>query len=161
MRQVLRLDQDLSGFYRQAAEDPELAWAATGAGRMLQSPTVFEDVVKTVCTTNCAWSATVRMMEALVGHLGEPAGGVRADPLANAFPTPAAMAAAPESFYRDTRQGGVPRHLPHPAGSDDRPRDGLDLEAMAAKPEDVPDDDLERRLLELSRGRARTPPRTS
>ena len=53
---VLRLDQDLSPFYLRAAEDPDLAWATRGAGRMLRSPTVFEDVVKTVCTTNCAWS---------------------------------------------------------------------------------------------------------
>ena len=27
---------------------------------MIRSPTVFEEVVKTVCTTNCTWSATVR-----------------------------------------------------------------------------------------------------
>ncbi|HEX6398998.1 MAG TPA: hypothetical protein VF108_00835, partial [Actinomycetota bacterium] len=72
---VLRLDQDLSPFYLLAEGDPDLAWAAAGAGRMLRSPTVFEDVVKTVCTTNCAWSATVRMVDALVTHLGEPALG--------------------------------------------------------------------------------------
>ena len=65
-RHVLRLDQDLSAFYDQAREDPDLAWAVTGAGRMIQSPKVFEDVIKTVCTTNCTWSATVRMVNALV-----------------------------------------------------------------------------------------------
>ena len=59
---VLRLDEDLSSFYAAASEDPDLAWAATGAGRMLRSATVFEDVVKTICTTNCAWSATERMV---------------------------------------------------------------------------------------------------
>ena len=84
---VLRLDQDLSPFYLRAAEDPDLAWATRGAGRMLRSPTVFEDVVKTVCTTNCAWSATVRMVDALVTHLGDPALGGDG-PLSNAFPTP-------------------------------------------------------------------------
>ncbi|MGZ4132537.1 MAG: hypothetical protein ACXVWF_05790, partial [Actinomycetota bacterium] len=47
---VLRLDQDLSAFYAKAAEDPDLAWVTSGAGRMLRSPTVWEDVVKTVCT---------------------------------------------------------------------------------------------------------------
>jgi hypothetical protein len=30
--------------------DDELAWCALGAGRMLRAPTVFEDVVKTICT---------------------------------------------------------------------------------------------------------------
>ena len=48
---VLRLDQDLSGFYAVAATDPDLSWVVSGAGRMLRSPTVWEDVVKTVCTT--------------------------------------------------------------------------------------------------------------
>jgi hypothetical protein len=31
--------------------DDELAWSALGAGRMLRAPTVFEDIVKTVCTS--------------------------------------------------------------------------------------------------------------
>jgi len=102
---VLRLDQDLSPFYLKASGDPDLAWAALGAGRMLRSPTVFEDVVKTVCTTNCAWSATVRMVDALVTNLGEPAIGGDG-PLSNAFPSPAAMAEAPEGFYRDVVRAG-------------------------------------------------------
>ena len=51
---VLRLDEDISPFYEVAAADPDLAWVATGAGRLVRSPTVFEEVVKTICTTNCA-----------------------------------------------------------------------------------------------------------
>ena len=31
---VLRLDQDLSPFYRLAEDDPQLAWVTAGAGRM-------------------------------------------------------------------------------------------------------------------------------
>jgi hypothetical protein len=34
-----------------AADDPDLAWAREGAGRMIRSPTVFEDVVKTIGTS--------------------------------------------------------------------------------------------------------------
>ena len=49
-RHMLRLEADLSPFYDAALDDPGLAWACTGAGRMLRSPTVFEDVVKTSCT---------------------------------------------------------------------------------------------------------------
>jgi 3-methyladenine DNA glycosylase/8-oxoguanine DNA glycosylase len=45
---MFRLDEDLSAFY--AVVDEELAWCVTGAGRMLRAPTVFEDVVKTICT---------------------------------------------------------------------------------------------------------------
>jgi N-glycosylase/DNA lyase len=145
---VLRLDQDLSPFYLRAKDDPDLAWAARGAGRMLRSPTVFEDVVKTVCTTNCAWSATVRMVDAFVTHLGEPAIGGNG-PLTNAFPTPAAMAAAPESFYRDVVRSGyrgayliaLARAV---AGGD------LDLEAYArVTPATLPDTELEAALLAL------------
>ena len=67
---ILRLDEDLSGFYELARNDPDLAWAADGAGRMVRSATVFEDVVKTICTTNCTWAATERMVAAIVEHLG-------------------------------------------------------------------------------------------
>lgn len=70
VRHVLHLGADLSPFYAMAADDPDLAWATAGAGRMVRSPTVFEDVVKTICTTNCAWSAMRRMVHALVEHLG-------------------------------------------------------------------------------------------
>lgn len=145
---VLRLDQDLSLFYLHASDDPDLAWAVRGAGRMLRSPTVFEDVVKTVCTTNCAWSATVRMVDALVTHLGDPAIGGDG-PLSNAFPTPGAMTEAPESFYRDIVRSGyrgayliaLARSV---AGGE------LDLESYAtATPSMVPDAELEAVLLAL------------
>jgi 3-methyladenine DNA glycosylase/8-oxoguanine DNA glycosylase len=148
IRHVLRLDQDLSGFYARATGDPELSWVATGAGRMLRSPTAFEDVVKTVCTTNCAWSATVRMVNALVTELGEPAIGGEG-PLTHAFPTPSAMADAPESFYRETvRAGYRGAYLidlaTSVAGGE------LDLEVLAASPPDeLPDEELEARLLAL------------
>jgi N-glycosylase/DNA lyase len=145
---VLRLEQDLAPFYLRAKEDPDLAWAAAGAGRMLRSPTVFEDVVKTVCTTNCAWSATVRMVDALVTHLGEPAIGGDG-PLTNAFPTPAAMAGAPESFYREVVRAGY-RGAYLIALARAVAEGELDLEAFAtATPGDLPDAELEAALLAL------------
>lgn len=151
VRHVLRLDQDLSPFYAQVADDPDLAWAAElGAGRMLRSPTTFEDVVKTICTTNVAWSATVRMVNAIVTHLGTPC----ADPgedweLANAFPTPSDMAAAPESFYRDVARAGYRatylRGLAELVASGEVPLE----EMAAADPADLSDDELEANLLAL------------
>jgi 3-methyladenine DNA glycosylase/8-oxoguanine DNA glycosylase len=96
VRHMLRLDEDLRGFYAVAATDPDLAWAAQGAGRMVRSPTVFEDLVKTICTTNCTWSATVRMVTALVRELG----------VGGAFPLPEAMAAAGDDFYVDAAKTG-------------------------------------------------------
>ena len=101
LRHMFRLDEDLSAFYAVARDDPQLAWAAAGAGRMLRSPTVFEDVVKTICTTNCSWGGTVRMVTALVDHLGvrSPTGG-------HTFPRPTAMAEAGDDFYRDVARAG-------------------------------------------------------
>ena len=147
-RHVLRLDQDLSGFYRATADDPELAWVASGAGRMLQSPTVFEDVVKTVCTTNCAWSATRRMVGALVSRLGEPALGGDG-PSTNAFPTAESMASAPERFYREeVRAGYRGAYLIELARR--VAEHEVDLEALAATTSsELPDDELERSLISL------------
>jgi len=105
-RQILRLDEDLSPFYAAAASDPDLSWAVVGAGRMIRSPSVFEDVVKTICTTNCTWSATIRMVSALVEHLGVAAPGPTNGPLGRAFPTPAAMARKNGAFYTETVRAG-------------------------------------------------------
>jgi 3-methyladenine DNA glycosylase/8-oxoguanine DNA glycosylase len=150
VRHVLRLDEDLSEFYRLAAADPELAWAADGAGRMVRSPTVFEDVVKTICTTNCAWSATERMVGALVTHLGEPAPGAPASgPYGRAFPSPAAMAEAGDDFYRDVvRAGYRGRYLRELAAS---VADGtVALEELArSTTDDLSDDEVYKRLLAL------------
>jgi len=147
LRHVLRLDEDLSEFYALVADDPDLAWAASGAGRMVRAPTVFEDVVKTICTTNCAWSATERMVSALVAHLGAPAPGAPPDgPAGRAFPTPRAMAAAEEAFYTDVvRAGYRGRYLRELARAVDSGE--VDLEALAAPGRD--DEEVEAALLAL------------
>lgn len=107
VRHVLSLDDDLTPFYAVAADDPDLSWVLSGAGRMVRSPTVFEDVVKTICTTNTSWGGTTRMVNALVQHLGEKAPGAPPDsPYGRAFPTAAAMATAPPSFYKKVAGAG-------------------------------------------------------
>jgi 3-methyladenine DNA glycosylase/8-oxoguanine DNA glycosylase len=143
LRHMLRLDDDLSTFYARAADDPDLAWAAQGAGRLLRSPTVFEDVVKTICTTNCTWSATVRMVSALVGELGRPA--VRA-PEKHAFPTPEAMAEAGDDFYVGVAKTGYRGAYLRTLAADVA-EGRLDLEALD-DPE-LPDDEAAERLLAL------------
>jgi 3-methyladenine DNA glycosylase/8-oxoguanine DNA glycosylase len=145
VRRVLNLDEDLSPLYEVAKTDVDLAWIAVGAGRMARGATVFEDVVKTICTTNTTWSATVRMVSGLVDNLGEPSAGGHG----RAFPTPPAMAGAPEAFYRDVARAGYRgAYLRALAAS---VADGsLDLEALAgAPPADLPDDELEQQLLAL------------
>jgi 3-methyladenine DNA glycosylase/8-oxoguanine DNA glycosylase len=131
LRHVLSLDVDLSPFYRLARADPELSWACLGAGRMIRSATVFEDVIKTLCTTNCSWSGTVRMVSALVEHLGVRAPGAPpSGPLGRAFPTPEAMAAAPDAFYRQVVGAGY--RAPFLRGIATAVAEGrLDLEGLA------------------------------
>jgi 3-methyladenine DNA glycosylase/8-oxoguanine DNA glycosylase len=146
---VLRLDQDLSDFYAIAEDDPDLAWVRTGAGRMLRSPTVWEDVVKTLCTTNCSWSLTTTMVRALVTHLGEPAVGAEREPLANAFPTAETMATQDERFYREVVRSGY--RAPHLVTLSRMVADGIvDLEALGgSKRDEVPDEEVEAELLAL------------
>ena len=150
VRQVLSLDQDLSPFYRLARDDPQLSWVERGAGRMVRSPTVFEDVVKTICTTNCAWSATTRMVNALVGHLGEKAPGApAAGPYGRAFPTPAAMAESGDTFYKNVAGAGYRgAYLRALAGSVDSGE--VDLEGLAGGDAGrLSDDEVDERLRAL------------
>jgi N-glycosylase/DNA lyase len=144
LRHMLRLDEDLSGFYLVAAADPTLEWAAVGAGRMLRSPTVFEDVVKTICTTNCTWSATERMVGALVRELGMPAQG---DPSRRAFPAPEAMAQVDERFYTEVARAGYRGAYLRALAAD--VADGrIDLEQLNDR--ELPDAEVTERLLALA-----------
>jgi 3-methyladenine DNA glycosylase/8-oxoguanine DNA glycosylase len=138
VRHMLRLDEDLARFYELVADDPDLSWVTTGAGRMLRSPTVFEDVIKTVCTTNCAWSGTVRMVTGLVEHLGIDG---------RTFPSPVAMAEAPDDFYKDVARAGY--RGPYLRAIAASVADGsLDLEELDGR-SDVPDEEVAERLLAL------------
>jgi N-glycosylase/DNA lyase len=137
---MFRLDEDLSGFYELVRVD-ELAWCALGAGRMLCAPTVFEDVVKTICTTNTAWTGTRKMTAALVDHLGIEAPGGR-----RTFPTAEAMAAADESFYRDVVRAGY-RGPYLKTLATDVAEGRIDLEQL--NDPELPDDDVAQRLLAL------------
>ena len=82
-RRVFSLDLDLAAFDALLVDAPALRRAlARGGGRMLRAPTLFEDAVKMLLTTNCSWAATQGMVVRLIELAGE--GG--------AFPTPAAIA---------------------------------------------------------------------
>ncbi len=150
VRHVLHLDEDLSGFYDLAREDPDLSWVTRGAGRMIRSPTVFEEVVRIVCTTNCSWALTTKMITTLVARLGEVAPGApREGWRRRAFPTPEAMASATPRFYRDVVRAGYRgpylRSLARSVASG-----ALDLEALGrASVDEVSDDEVESQLLAL------------
>ncbi|HKZ81357.1 MAG TPA: hypothetical protein VJ124_24020 [Pyrinomonadaceae bacterium] len=102
VRHMLRLDDDMTDFYRTMKAEPEFAWIArAGAGRLLRSPTVFEDLVKMICTTNCSWALTEKMVTGLVQNLGREAGNGH-----RTFPTPEAMALMPSKFYVNEVRAG-------------------------------------------------------
>lgn len=102
-KHLLRLDDDLTQFYKLTENEKQLAWIAeSGAGRLLRSPTVWEDLVKSICTTNCSWALTRKMVEKLVEKLGEPT----VDPARKSFPSAQKMAAQSVEFYQNEIRAG-------------------------------------------------------
>jgi 3-methyladenine DNA glycosylase/8-oxoguanine DNA glycosylase len=102
IRHALRLDDDMTSFYRAMKADQRFEWIVDqGAGRLLRSPTVFEDLVKMICTTNCSWALTVKMVTGLVQKLGREVGDGR-----RTFPTAEVMARMPVKFYNDEVRAG-------------------------------------------------------
>jgi 3-methyladenine DNA glycosylase/8-oxoguanine DNA glycosylase len=88
VRRMLRLDEDegvIAAFHRR---DPR--WKKSGRGRLFRSPTLLEDVIKTVTSCNVTWPSTVHMNRRLCEVLGEsPGEGVDAG-----FPAGARLARA-------------------------------------------------------------------
>jgi N-glycosylase/DNA lyase len=96
LKNCLRLDEDFSEFYRMARGYPQYRWIATSrTGRMLRAPTVFEDAVKMICTTNCSWAFTKIMITNLTQAFGNKFGYG-----SYSFPTPEALAGSSEAFLR-------------------------------------------------------------
>jgi 3-methyladenine DNA glycosylase/8-oxoguanine DNA glycosylase len=98
------LDLDFSAFYAAVQGEASMAHVEKRAlGRVLRSPTFFEDVIRTILTTNTLWGATKRMTANLVGQFGEAmpsASGLKS------FPTPQRLALATETQLRaETRLG--------------------------------------------------------
>ncbi|MBN1398542.1 MAG: hypothetical protein JXA06_10965 [Bacteroidetes bacterium] len=98
----LRLEEDFCEFYREADRWPKFRWIAKiKAGRMLRAPSVFEDIIKMICTTNCSWSLTEIMVENLVGELGTSFDGS-----IKSFPAPETIAGTTEQFLRKKIKSG-------------------------------------------------------
>jgi 3-methyladenine DNA glycosylase/8-oxoguanine DNA glycosylase len=104
------LDMDFSLFYSASRVEPKLVHAKKLAlGRVLRSPTLFEDVIKTILTTNTLWAATKNMTLKLANELGEPlqsAGRVVSNVSegrieTKAFPTLEAIAASSPDFLKE------------------------------------------------------------
>jgi len=144
VRWMLGLEQEYAAFYALARQEPKLAHVeARAQGRLLRSPTLFEDVVKTILTTNTTWSGTIRMVEALVSQFGEPLPG---DPARHAFPTPDQLAGADEEMLRSAARLGY--RAPYVLElARDVAAGTLDLESL--KRTDLPTPQLRQRLLAI------------
>lgn len=102
IKHILRLDDNLTEFYKLTEKQKDLKWiSGANAGRLVRSPTVFEDLVKTICTTNCSWSLTRIMTRNLVEKLG-----ISDENGKKSFPTAEKMAEQTPEFYRDEIRAG-------------------------------------------------------
>ncbi|MEM8834635.1 MAG: hypothetical protein AAGD00_02330 [Planctomycetota bacterium] len=130
LRRMLSLDDDgVRAFHRI-----DWRWKKSGRGRLFRSPTVFEDVIKTVTSCNVAWTSTIRMNERLCEVVEE------------AFPSPRQLARRrPETLrarcgvgYRDKRIVELARRFAH-----------AEIDPARLEDPGVPDDVVEKELLGL------------
>ena len=69
---MLMLNIDFNEFHQRCKEHKGLEHVAEqGLGGMLRSPSIWEDVVKVLCTTNVNWRGTQNMAERLTGFFGD------------------------------------------------------------------------------------------
>lgn len=141
---MLALNEEFSEFYELARREPKLQHVEDKAqGRLLRSPTLFEDTVKTILTTNTAWGGTIRMTEAFVNRFGDT---LPEDTSRHAFPTPNEIAKTDEETLRnDTRLGYRAPYILQLAR--DIVSGELDLESM--KDIDLPTEDVRKKLLAI------------
>jgi 3-methyladenine DNA glycosylase/8-oxoguanine DNA glycosylase len=139
------LDMDFSLFYAASRGEPKLARAKKRAlGRVLRSPTLFEDVIKTLLTTNTLWAATKNMTLKLVNEFGEP---LPKDTIRKAFPTPEAIAASTSDGLKEKIRVGYRAPAIHQLAV--RVASGqFDLESL--KTSNLPTLELRKKLLTIN-----------
>jgi 3-methyladenine DNA glycosylase/8-oxoguanine DNA glycosylase len=139
---MFRLDEDLAPFYRLCRKRGDRWRKVTrGLGRLLRSPSLWEDVVKVICTTNIQWGGTKKMATGLVDAFGEPF-----SPDLKAFPAPEAIASVSRAEFASAVSMGYRAPYVHElaqrvAGGD------LDLEALAKS--NMPTPELKKELLAI------------
>lgn len=107
LRDMLRLDEDLSLFYALTDRDAELSFArGAGAGFVLRSPTAFEDLVKCLLLGRAASRAT-ELCAALCARLGRPT----AEAGLCAFPDAATLAQQPLALLQELGLGPLAPRL--------------------------------------------------
>ena len=138
------LDIDLSSFYQSIKGNLQLSHVEKDSkGRILRSPTFFEDVVRTILTTNTLWSATIRMTANLVEQYGE---AVSEGSEQKAFPSPVCLAqASEEQLRKETRLGYRAPYILNLA----KQVESKDLDLESYKTSDFETSDLRKELLKI------------
>jgi 3-methyladenine DNA glycosylase/8-oxoguanine DNA glycosylase len=138
------LDQDFKAFYKTANKEPKLRHAQKLArGRVLRSPTFFEDVLKTILTTNTLWAATKRMNLNLIASFGKPLAGTEF----KTFPAPSRIAASSPEYLREVNRVGYRAPYIHELAA--RVASGeLDLESY--KTSTLPTLELRKELMKIA-----------
>jgi 3-methyladenine DNA glycosylase/8-oxoguanine DNA glycosylase len=99
---IVRAEADLRPFYALCRSEPSLrAIPRLGAGRCMRAPSLWEDVIKTILSTNVNWRQAVVMSNRLA-QLGHPT----EDGSLHAWPTPGQIVRAGEAFLRDVVRAG-------------------------------------------------------
>ncbi len=100
---MLQRDSDLSEFHTMVVDHPRLTVLPTiGAGRLLRSASMFENVVKAICATNVNWTQAVKMINR-VAQLGV---GMREFRNLTTWPTPREILKAGEKYLVDVARLG-------------------------------------------------------
>jgi 3-methyladenine DNA glycosylase/8-oxoguanine DNA glycosylase len=141
---MFALNMDLSPFYEAIRGKAPLVHVEKRAmGRVLRSPTFFEDIIRTILTTNTLWTATIRMTANLVGQFGDP---LSSDPERKAFPTPQRLATVSETRLREETRLGY--RAPYILNLAQRvSASNLDVEAF--KTSNLPTLDLRKELMKI------------
>ena len=138
---MVALNENFQDFYKLTKNEPKLSHIEEKAqGRLLRSPTLFEDTVKTILTTNTSWSGTIRMTESLVSQFGDPLPGSNEQ---FSFPNPGKIASSNEDTLRKkTRLGYRAPYILDLA----RKVDAGDLELEELKNSDISGEQLHKQL---------------
>lgn len=95
LRWMFRLDEDYSAFYAMCSDQPKLAHTEKiGAGRILRCASLWEDLGRSLMTTNTTWTLTKRMVARLVDTWGTAHTG---NEDWRAFPSPEVIAQVSEA----------------------------------------------------------------
>ncbi len=133
VRRMLRLDETAEQIAAFHSVDPR--WKKSGRGRLMRSPTLFEDIIKTVTSCNVTWPSTIVMNRRLCEVLGRKSasgGFAFVEPARLAKTRPQTLRARCRVGYRDQRLIELAKL--YIAGEKSRERDAKELARQKANP---------------------------